>query len=81
LWQNVNRIIEGVCLVDVGCLLDNIGREVGDGSPVLFQRDPWLNGSSLNTRFISLYDLVENKLANVGDMFSLGYRVNSIMRL
>lgn len=39
---------------DGSWLLDNIRREVGDGSCTLFRRDAWLNGVLLNIRFSGL---------------------------
>jgi len=41
-WHIVNKIREGVILVDGGWMNDNISRDVGDDSSTLFWRDPWL---------------------------------------
>lgn len=57
----MNKIREGFGLVDGGWLHDNICQEVGDGSSTLFQRQPWLDGSSLVDRFCRLYELAEKK--------------------
>lgn len=75
-WQTVNNIREGVGLVDWGRLLDNICRKVGDESSTLFWNDPWLDGRSLKDSFRSLFELADNKLATVAEMFSLGWGVN-----
>jgi len=57
----------------VGWLVDNIWHKVDDGSSTLFSRDSWLEGETLNTRFSRLYELIDNKLAIVADMHSLGW--------
>lgn len=46
---------------------------MGDGSTTLFYRAPWLEGIPFNVRFNRLYELVENKLAIVDEMHSLGW--------
>jgi hypothetical protein len=46
-------------------LLDNVVREVGDGTSTLFWKDPWLGGFSYDIRFRRLYELVENKLISI----------------
>jgi hypothetical protein len=35
-WKNLNNVREGASILEVGWLLDNIQREVGDGSSTLF---------------------------------------------
>jgi hypothetical protein len=43
-----------------------------DRSSTLFLRDSWLEGEPLNTRFSRIYELIDNKLAKVVDIHSLG---------
>lgn len=35
-WKNLNNVREGVGMLEVGWLLDNIQRKVGDGPSTLF---------------------------------------------
>jgi len=61
-WQNLNKIREGVGLVDEGWLRDNICQEVSDGSSTLFWEaggKAWLDGSFFIDRFGRLYELAE----------------------
>jgi len=72
----VNKIREGGGFVDGGWLLDNIDREMDDGSSTLIWRDPWLDEVSINVRYCRLYDLAENKMMIVVDMNALDWGVN-----
>jgi len=45
---------------------------VGDGFSLLFSKDPWLDGVSLDVRYARLFDLVGNKCATIAAIFSLG---------
>ncbi|GAU48354.1 hypothetical protein TSUD_267790 [Trifolium subterraneum] len=60
-------------MADPGWLVDNIIREVGDGHSTLFWTDPWLEERPLARSFGRLYDLAENKLITVAEMFGLGW--------
>ena len=60
---------EGVGLGAGSWLENNIGREVGDGSSTLFWRDQWLDGVPFNVRFRRLYQLNDNKLTALADVF------------
>jgi len=46
---------------------------VRDSSEALFRWGPWIDRRMLKTRFNRLFDLADNKLATVADMFSLGW--------
>jgi hypothetical protein len=72
-WRSLNNIRKGAGFLDSRWLLDNIIWTVGDGGDSLFWKDPWLNECPLNHTFARLYDLAENKLISVSDMFELGW--------
>jgi hypothetical protein len=74
-WRNINQIRMGAGLIDSRWLVDNIIRRVGDGRDTLFWVDPWLDECPLIRSFGRLYDLAENKLATVSEMFELGWGV------
>jgi len=48
-------------------------KKVGDENSTLFWIDPWLDGLPLKGSFRRLYELADNKLATVEDMFSMGW--------
>jgi HEAT repeat protein len=50
-----------------------VSKRVGDGTSTFFWYDRWLGDMSLRTRFSRLFDLSNNKLCTVADMFSLGW--------
>jgi hypothetical protein len=54
-----------------GWLVGNTGRVVGDGSSTLFWKDPWKEGVPFFVRFRRLYELAENKMVSVSEMFNL----------
>lgn len=43
---------------------------------ISFWWEPWLDGETLKSRFIRLYDLADNKMTTVTDMNSLGLGVD-----
>ena len=47
-----------------------------DGSSTLFWRDLWFDGFSLNVSSSRLYELAENKMVTVVQMYDLGWGVN-----
>ena len=75
-WQNLNLIRMGSGLLYDRWLLDNIYRQMGDGASLVFRKDPWLDGVSLDVRYAKLFDLAVNKFVIVAEMFSLGWEVN-----
>lgn len=54
-------------------MLDNITRDVGNGTTILFWLVPWIERKPLKSSFARLYDLAENKLVTVAEMFTLGW--------
>jgi hypothetical protein len=46
---------------------------VGDGNSTIFWIDPWLEGQPLMVRFRRLYELADNKLVSMEDMFTIGW--------
>ena len=57
-------------------MLDNINREMDDGTSTLFWKDSWLDGSSLDVSFRRLFELTDNELIIVVDMYLLRWGVN-----
>jgi len=72
-WRHLNQIRVRVGMVDATWLVDNIVRQVGDGSTTLFWVNPWLGDITLSTSYARLFELSENKLATVSEMFALGW--------
>jgi len=54
-------------------LVDNIGYVVEEGSSTQFWRNPWMEQGLLDVRLRRLYELTENKLVSVAEMFSLSW--------
>jgi hypothetical protein len=72
-WKNLLSIQGGVG-DGVGNWFNNhLRHEVGNGIRTLFWWDPWLEGGTLKNRFSRLFDLSNNKLMTVSDMFLLGW--------
>jgi hypothetical protein len=70
-WQNLNHIRTGKGMVEEQWLLNNIQRVVGDGMYMLFWRYMWLVGSFLDVRSSRLFEMTENKLFIVAEMYGL----------
>jgi len=56
-------------MLDESWLLDNMVSEVDDGTSTLFWKDPWLEGSSLDVGFRRLFELADNNLETIAEMF------------
>ncbi|GAU27449.1 hypothetical protein TSUD_161350 [Trifolium subterraneum] len=74
-WREIARIREGG-EGEGRWFGEHVSRRVGDGSDTLFWIDHWVDGVPLCERFGRLYDLAENKLRTVAEMYSLGWRVD-----
>jgi hypothetical protein len=74
-WCALNQIRMGVGLTDPRWWEDNIIKKVGDGRSTLFWLDPWWEDCPLARSFGRLYELAENKLVTVSEMFVLGWGV------
>jgi hypothetical protein len=72
-WHALNQIRTGVGLTDPRWLEDNIIWKVGDGRSTLFWLDPWWEGCPLARSFGRLFELAENKLVTVSEMFVIGW--------
>lgn len=72
-WQAIKYVREGVGHVDSRWLLDNITREVSNDTNTLFWVDLWIQGKPLKSSFARLYELAENKLVTVAEMFAMGW--------
>jgi hypothetical protein len=70
-WYIMDKIWEDVGQFDGGWLRDNISRKVRDMASTLFWIDPWLDGWPLKVSFRKLFELAENKLVLVKDMFNM----------
>ncbi|GAU32997.1 hypothetical protein TSUD_358640 [Trifolium subterraneum] len=71
-WKEIARIREGG---EFGgsWFGEHVSKRVGDGSNTYFWTDPWVDGITLCVQFGRLFDLAENKLRTVAEMFSLGW--------
>jgi len=49
---------------------------LGDGSSILFWKDHWVESVPFTTRINRLYELAENKLVSIADMYNLGWGVD-----
>jgi hypothetical protein len=74
-WRSLNRVRSGAGLLDSRWLKDNLIRKIGNGREALFWKDPWLDDCSLARLFGRLFDLAENKLITVHDMYEAGWGV------
>ncbi|GAU46155.1 hypothetical protein TSUD_401590 [Trifolium subterraneum] len=74
-WRSLNRVRSGAGLLDSRWLKDNLIRKIGNGREALFWKDPWLDDCSLARSFGRLFDLAENKLITVHDMYEAGWGV------
>jgi hypothetical protein len=75
-WRTILNVRDGVGQAETGWMIDNINRQVGDGVSTLFWVDPWLEGKPFCKKFVRFYELAENKLETVADMFVGGWGVN-----
>jgi len=50
-----------------------LGLKIGNGTQTLFWDDKWVDEVPLQVRFSRLFDLSENKLLTVAQMFELGW--------
>ncbi|PNX84715.1 receptor-like kinase [Trifolium pratense] len=69
-WREVVRIRDGGEGVGGGWFGEHTSKKVGDESDTFFWTDPWVDETPLCERFARLFDLTENKLASVAEMFS-----------
>ncbi|GAU43299.1 hypothetical protein TSUD_389980 [Trifolium subterraneum] len=74
-WRSLNRVRSGAGLLDSRWLKDNLIRNIGNDRETLFWKDPWLGDCSLARSFGRLFDLAENKLITVHDMYEAGWGV------
>ncbi|GAU32412.1 hypothetical protein TSUD_221010 [Trifolium subterraneum] len=73
-WRELVYIQDGGGELAGGWFRGHISKKVGDGSDTFFWTDHWGNGTPLCERFGRLFDLAENKLVSVAEMFLLGWR-------
>jgi len=66
-------------MADARWLVDNIVRKVEDGWTTMFWEDPWLDDVLLTMSYARLFELTENKLVTVMEMFVLGWGVGGEM--
>jgi len=54
---------------------DNLGRHVGNGASTLFWLDRWVGDVPFSVRFCRLYDLCDDKLCTVAQIFAREWEV------
>jgi len=74
-WRDIASIRDGDASVLGSWFPENLRIHVGNGANTLFWLDRWVGDVPLCVRFSRLYDLSENKLAAVAQMFSWGWEV------
>ena len=52
---------------------DNIVRKVGDNTQTLFWWDQWIDCVAFRSSFNRIFDLADNKMAMVTEMYILGW--------
>jgi len=72
-WNNLININNGVGVGGGWWFDDNVGRKVGDGAHTLFWWDPWIDELVLKNSFGRLFDLANNKMTMVAEIYSLGW--------
>jgi len=65
------KIRDGIGESEEGWFAERVSKRVGDGTSTFFWYDKWLEDVSLRTRFSRLFNLSNNKLCTVVDMFNL----------
>jgi hypothetical protein len=71
--REIAKIRDGIGETDEGWFAERVSKRVGDGTSTYFWYDRWLGDAPLRMRFSRLFDLSNNKLCTVADMFNLGW--------
>jgi hypothetical protein len=72
-WREIAKIRDGLGDSEEGWFAERVSKRVGDGTSTFFWYDRWLGDVPLRMRFSRLFDLSNNKLCTVADMFHLGW--------
>jgi len=72
-WREIAKIRDGIGDLDGGWFIERVSKRVGDDNGTFFWYNRWLGDVSLRTRFSRLFELSNNKLCTVADMFRLGW--------
>jgi len=72
-WREIVRIRDNLGSTLGNWYDDNVRLKVGNGLNTLFWMDRWVGDVPLRVRFHRLFDLSENKLLIVAQMFDLGW--------
>jgi len=70
-WREIVRIRDCLGSVFGNWYADNVRLKIGNGLNTLFWLDMWLGEVPLRVRYPRLYELSENKLLNVAQMYAL----------
>ena len=71
--RTIVGIRDGDALVSGSWFLDNLRLDIGNDVNSLFWLDRWVGEVSLSVRFHRLFELSENKMATVAQMFAWGW--------
>jgi len=74
-WREITNIRDGVRSVVSTWYHDNLCLKVGNGSSTLFWFNRWLGEVPFQVRFRRVFDLAENKLMTVAQMYDLGWDI------
>jgi hypothetical protein len=72
-WKEVVKIRDGMGEGEGSWFEERVSKRVGNGVSTYFWYDRWLGDVPLRTRFSRLFDLANNKLSTVADLFALGW--------
>jgi hypothetical protein len=72
-WREMDSIYDGGGSVLGSWFPDNLHLNVGNSAITLFWLDWWIGDVPLCDGFCRLYDLLENKMAIVAQMFAWGW--------
>jgi len=76
-WREITNIRDGVRSVVSTWYHDNLCLKEGNGSSTLFWFNRWLGEVPFQVRFRRLFDLAENKLMTVAQMYDLGWDIRA----
>jgi len=72
-WREIAKIRDGIGDTDGGWFAERVSKKVRDGTSTFFWYDRWIGDVPLRTRFSRLFELSNNKLCTVADMFTLSW--------
>lgn len=72
-WKDLLGVRRGICSRVPNCFGDNLRKSIENGGDTFFWTDPWLSGILFSDRFDRLFELTDNPLMSVADMFGFGW--------